>query len=65
MRLTAHASHSIEDLTTRTEVPGRFPDGSGMDSAAVYFSGEWINTDRFDLNAGLRYSWFDITSAGQ
>ena len=44
----------------RTEVRGRFPDGSSMDSAAVYFSGEWISTDSFDLNAGLRYSWFDI-----
>jgi outer membrane receptor protein involved in Fe transport len=50
-----------EDPTTRTEVPGRFPDGSSMDSAALYFSGDWINTDRFSLNAGLRYSWFDIT----
>ena len=50
-----------EGSDSRTEVRGRFPDGSSMDSTAVYFSGEWISTDRFDLNAGLRYSWFDIS----
>ncbi|MFC1702547.1 TonB-dependent receptor, partial [Pseudomonadota bacterium] len=49
-----------EDSEQKTEVRSRFPDGSTMDSAAVYFSGEWIDTDRFNLNAGLRYSWFDI-----
>lgn len=49
-----------EDSNTRTEVAARFPDGSTMDSAAVYFSGEWINTDKWTINAGLRYSWFDI-----
>jgi TonB-dependent heme/hemoglobin receptor len=42
------------------EVRSRFPDGSSMDSAAVYLSGEWLQTRNFDLNAGLRYSWFDI-----
>ena len=41
-------------------VPSRFPNGSSMDSTAVYFSAEWLSTERFDLNAGLRYSWFDI-----
>jgi len=46
---------------SRTEVRSRFPDGSSMDSAAVYFSGEWLNTDKLNLNAGLRYSWFDIS----
>lgn len=50
----------VEDSGQKTEVRSRFPDGSTMDSAAVYFSGEWIDTDRFNLNAGLRYSWFDI-----
>ena len=45
---------------SRTEVRSRFPDGSSMDSSAVYFSGEWLNTDKLNLNAGLRYSWFDI-----
>jgi len=38
---------------------GRFPDGSTMDSAAVYASNTW-RWDRLTLNAGLRYSWFEI-----
>jgi len=50
----------LEDTESRTGVRSRFPDGSSMDSAAVYFAGEWINTDKLSLNAGLRYSWFDI-----
>ncbi len=51
----------LEDSDSRTEVRSRFPDGSNMDSTAVYFSGEWLNTDKLNLNAGLRYSWFDIS----
>jgi outer membrane receptor protein involved in Fe transport len=50
----------LEDSEASTQVRGRFPDGSSMDSAAIYFSGEWISTDKFDLTAGVRYSWFDI-----
>ena len=50
----------INGSTSTTEVRSRFPDGSSMDSAAVYLSGEWFASDNFDLNAGLRYSWFDI-----
>jgi outer membrane receptor protein involved in Fe transport len=38
---------------------GRFPDGSSMDSAAIYASNHW-RWDRLSLNAGLRYSWFEI-----
>ncbi|MFC1689929.1 TonB-dependent receptor plug domain-containing protein [Pseudomonadota bacterium] len=38
---------------------GRFPDDSSMDSAAIYASNTW-RWDRLTLNAGLRYSWFDI-----
>jgi outer membrane receptor protein involved in Fe transport len=38
---------------------GRFPDGSTMDSTAVYASNQW-QWDRLSLNAGLRYSWFEI-----
>ena len=53
-----------EDSDSKTEVRSRFPDGSSMDSAAVYFSGEWLNTGKFNLNAGLRYSWFDIRLPG-
>jgi len=50
----------IEGSDTQTGEPGRFPDGSSMDSSALYLSGQWVDTDRFDLNAGLRYSWFAI-----
>jgi outer membrane receptor protein involved in Fe transport len=50
----------LEDSDIRTEATGRFPDGSSMDSAALYLSGQWIKTDRFSLDAGLRYSWFDV-----
>ena len=49
-----------EDLDATTEVRSRFPDGSSMDSAAIYLSGEWFATENFNLNVGLRYSWFDI-----
>jgi len=41
------------------QVRGRFPDDSTMDSAAVYASNRW-QWDRFSLDAGLRYSWFEI-----
>lgn len=40
-------------------VRGRYPDGSGMDSFAVYASNRW-QWDRLSLDAGLRYSAFDI-----
>jgi len=50
----------LEDSNAQIAVNSRFPDGSSMDSAAVYLSGEWLTTANFDLNAGLRYSWFDI-----
>lgn len=51
---------SLVDSDYRQSVRSRFPDQSSMDSAAIYFSGEWLATERFDLTAGLRYSWFDI-----
>jgi outer membrane receptor protein involved in Fe transport len=41
-------------------VRGRFPDGSTMDSAAVYASNGW-QWDRLSFHAGLRYSWFEIS----
>jgi outer membrane receptor protein involved in Fe transport len=50
----------LEDSDLQAEVRSRFPDGSSMDSAAVYLSGEWLTTEHLDVNAGLRYSWFDI-----
>jgi len=49
-----------EGSDDRTESAGRFPDGSSMDSSALYLSGQWLSMDRFNLNAGLRYSWFAI-----
>ena len=52
-----HLEGSGEDIAVRS----RFPDNSSMDSAAIYLSGEWLTTDNFDLTAGLRYSWFDIS----
>jgi len=41
-------------------VRGRFPDGSGMDSAAIYASNSW-HWERLALTAGLRYSRFNIS----
>jgi len=56
-------SSRIRTNTTTGEsqpVAGRFPDNSTMDSAAVYASNRW-RWERFTLDAGLRYSWFEIT----
>ncbi|MDT8319634.1 MAG: TonB-dependent receptor [Xanthomonadales bacterium] len=38
---------------------GRFPDGSTMDSAGLFASSHW-SWERLSLDAGLRYSWFEI-----
>ena len=51
----------LEGADGLTEVPSRFPEGSSMDSGAIYLSAEWLRTKNFNLNAGLRYSWFDIS----
>jgi TonB-dependent heme/hemoglobin receptor len=40
--------------------PSRYPDGSTMDSLAVYLADDWYLTERLDVNLGLRYSRFDI-----
>jgi len=56
----SNRSARLEDSDTQTEVRSRFPDGSSMDSAAIYLSGEWLTIKNFNLSAGLRYSWFDI-----
>ena len=50
----------LENNGEQLGVRSRFLDDSSMDSMAIYLSGDWINTDRLNLNAGLRYSWFDI-----
>jgi len=49
-----------EDTGESRPVRGRFPDDSTMDSAAVYASNRW-QWERFTLNAGMRYSWFEIS----
>jgi outer membrane receptor protein involved in Fe transport len=41
------------------QVEARFPSGSTMDSAAVYVSNHW-SWERLSLDAGLRYSRFEI-----
>ena len=43
----------------RHQSRGRFPDDSRMDSLAVYASNRW-QWSRLTLDAGLRYSWFEI-----
>lgn len=40
--------------------PSRYPDGSTMDSLAFFVADDWYATERLDINAGLRYSRFDI-----
>jgi outer membrane receptor protein involved in Fe transport len=40
--------------------PGRFPDGSSMDSVAGYLYGEWEAHPALTLGGGLRYSRFEI-----
>ena len=48
------------DGNNSEEVRARFPDRSTMDSDAVYLSASWHAMARLDLDAGLRYSSFDI-----
>lgn len=40
--------------------PSRYPDGSTMDSFAVFITDDWHVSKRFDLLSGVRYSRFDI-----
>lgn len=40
--------------------PPRFPDGSTMESIAVFVADDWQVTSRLDVGFGLRYSRFDI-----
>lgn len=48
----------IDSGDTR-DVTSRFPDGSTMDSVAIYVTDQWQLTDRLDVNFGARYSRFD------
>jgi outer membrane receptor protein involved in Fe transport len=50
---------SAGDGSPAVPARGRFPDGSTMDSAAVYAYNHW-RFDRLALDAGLRYSKFRI-----
>ena len=50
---------SAADGANGTEVRARFPDRSSMDSGALYASNMW-QWDALTINAGLRYSWFQI-----
>jgi outer membrane receptor protein involved in Fe transport len=57
--VSSSRSRMNSDTGESTTVPGRYPDQSTMDSAAVYASNLW-QWNRFSLAAGLRYSWFKI-----
>jgi TonB-dependent heme/hemoglobin receptor len=51
--------YNIETGVTSAR-PSRYPDGSTMDSLALFVTDDWYLTDRVDINSGLRYSRFDI-----
>lgn len=55
------SSRSVTDLADRSTraTRGRYPDGSTMDSAAVYAANRW-DWERFMFEAGLRYSRFEV-----
>jgi outer membrane receptor protein involved in Fe transport len=42
-----------------TPAPSRFPDGSSMESSALYASNHW-SWERLSVDAGLRYSRFSV-----
>ncbi len=50
----------IADDGSSQIVPSRFPDGSTLDSYAVYGHARWQPAPRWKLTGGLRYSAFDI-----
>jgi len=64
---TVSSSRQSEDISEdradggMESVPGRFPDGSTMDSAAAYLNSQWNLSDDWVLGAGLRYSSYEIT----
>jgi outer membrane receptor protein involved in Fe transport len=57
--VTSSRARTNSDTGEGTVVSGRYPNQSTMDSAAVYASNRWV-WERFSLEAGLRYSWFEI-----
>jgi outer membrane receptor protein involved in Fe transport len=62
---TVSSSRQLKDLVdaggSMESVPGRFPNGSTMDSAAVYLNSQWNLSENWVLGAGLRYSSYEIT----
>jgi len=58
---TVDSSRVATDIDTglSRSVTSRFPDGSTMDSVAVYITDQWQFSDRLDVSYGARYSRFD------
>lgn len=62
---TVDSSRTVRNLSSGAVAParGRFPDGSTMDSAAVFASLEWQG-EALRVQGGLRYSAFDVFLPG-
>jgi len=56
---------SLVDDETSQPVRPRFPDGSTMDSVAIYIQDEWSPHPDWGVTAGLRYSQYDIVMADE
>jgi outer membrane receptor protein involved in Fe transport len=56
--ISSHRLSSIANTEPGRPVAPRFPDGSTMNSMAVYLSNHW-SWDRLTLDAGVRYSRFE------
>ena len=65
-RDTVSSARQVTDLDSGQvqDVRARFPDGSRMDSNALYLAGNWAGNGRLSLDAGLRYSWFEVYLPG-
>ena len=57
--VSSNRTRSDTETGESVDVRGRYPDGSTMESLAAYASNRWRWT-RLSLDAGLRYSAFDI-----
>lgn len=57
-----HSARRRQNIETGAVSPrsGRFPDGSQMRSQALYLANEWRPRAGLELDAGLRYSRFEI-----
>ena len=56
---SAKTRRNVDTGATSVRAP-RFPDGSRMDTQAVYVADDWRLGDRVDLNFGARWSRFDV-----